>query len=55
MKEVDVRLKPGTAPVDAGVVIPNVNEDYTGEAPDLGAYELGKPVPHYGPRPLEDG
>jgi hypothetical protein len=34
----------------APVVLPNVNDDYEGEAPDLGAHESGKPVPHYGPR-----
>jgi hypothetical protein len=37
--------------VDAGIRIPNVNDDYTGVAPDLGAYELGREAPHYGPRP----
>jgi len=31
-------------------VIPTVNEDYSGRAPDLGALEAGQPVPHYGPR-----
>ena len=36
--------------VDAGVRLPNVNEDYTGKAPDLGAYEVGRPAPVYGPR-----
>jgi hypothetical protein len=48
---VDLRLAPGSAAVDAGEVIPNVNENYTGKAPDLGAYELGQELPHYGPRP----
>lgn len=47
----DLRLAPGSAAVDAGQVIPNVNEDYTGKAPDLGAYELGQEMPVYGPRP----
>ena len=28
---------------------PTVNEDFAGRAPDLGALETGKPVPHYGP------
>jgi hypothetical protein len=36
--------------VDAGVVLPNITDGYTGSAPDLGAYELGAPLPHYGPR-----
>lgn len=43
-------LKPGSKAVDAGVAIPTVNEDHTGRAPDLGALEVGKPLPHYGPR-----
>jgi len=47
---VDLRLKPGSAAVDAGVDLPGVTDDTSGSAPDLGAYELGKPVPHYGPR-----
>jgi hypothetical protein len=28
-----------------------VNDAFTGAAPDLGALELGCPVPLYGPRP----
>jgi hypothetical protein len=44
-------LRPGSAAVDAGIVLPNINDGYTGRAPDLGAYESGKHVPHYGPRP----
>jgi hypothetical protein len=49
-ESVDLRLKEGSVAVDAGKVIANVNEDFTGQAPDLGAYEGGTPVPHYGPR-----
>lgn len=45
------RLKPGSKAVDAGLRLPNVNDDHTGTAPDLGAYEVGKPPPLYGPRP----
>ena len=47
----DFRLRPGSAAVDAGVVIPNITDGFTGKAPDLGAYELGLPLPQYGPRP----
>ncbi|MEA1996789.1 MAG: right-handed parallel beta-helix repeat-containing protein, partial [Gemmatimonadota bacterium] len=47
----DLRLRPGSAAVDAGVEIPNITDGYSGGAPDLGAYELGEDVPHYGPRP----
>jgi hypothetical protein len=45
-----VELAPGCPAVDAGVVLPNVNDGYLGAAPDLGAYEQGAPLPHYGPR-----
>jgi len=37
--------------VDAGIVLPNVNDGFSGKAPDLGCCELGQPLPHYGPRP----
>jgi hypothetical protein len=47
----DLRLKAGSAALDAGIVLPNLNDGYTGKAPDLGAYELGQELPHYGPRP----
>ncbi len=46
----DLRLAPASEAVDAGVVLPNVNDGYRGKAPDLGAFELGAPLPHYGPR-----
>jgi hypothetical protein len=49
--ELDFRLKPNSVAVDAGCVLPNINDDFTGNAPDLGALEVGRPVPHYGPRP----
>lgn len=48
--ELDFELKPGGKAVDAGTVIPTVNDGFTGRAPDLGALEVGKPAPHYGPR-----
>lgn len=43
-------LKPGGDAVDQGVPVPQVTQGFTGAAPDLGAYELGRPLPHYGPR-----
>jgi len=46
----DFQLRPGSAAVDSGIRLPGVNDDLTGRAPDLGAYEVGRPVPHYGPR-----
>ena len=47
----DLRLKAGTAAIDAGEALPGFNDAFAGKAPDLGAYELGEPLPHYGPRP----
>jgi len=46
----DFRLRPGSAAIDAGVVLPNITDGFTGKAPDLGAYESDLPLPHYGPR-----
>ncbi len=43
-------LKKGSNAVDAGAVVPNINEEFVGRAPDLGAHELGRPAPTYGPR-----
>lgn len=50
--DLNFALKPGSKAVDAGVRIPNVNDGFTGKAPDLGALELGAPPPIYGPRTL---
>jgi hypothetical protein len=49
-EDFDFSLRPGSAAVDHGAIIPNVTDDFTGAAPDLGALEYGKPAPHYGPR-----
>jgi hypothetical protein len=46
----DFRLRPGSVAVDHGVPIPNINDDYDGTAPDLGALEGDRPAPHVGPR-----
>lgn len=48
--DLNFALRPGSAAVDAGERIPTINDDYAGNGPDLGALELGKPAPHYGPR-----
>lgn len=48
--DLNFKLKAGSKAVDAGVVLPTVNDEFTGKAPDLGALEVGKPAPHYGPR-----
>jgi hypothetical protein len=47
--DLNFRLKPGSKAVDAGEVIPTVNDGFTGRAPDLGALEVGAPEPKYGP------
>ena len=39
--------------VNAGEAVPTITDGYTGNAPDVGAYELDKPLPHYGPRPVK--
>jgi hypothetical protein len=49
-EDYDFRLRPGSAAIDRGVPIPNVNDGFTGAAPDLGALEAGRPLPVYGPR-----
>jgi hypothetical protein len=46
----DFQLRPGSVAVDAGVRLPGVNDGFTGQAPDLGAFEIGQALPHYGPR-----
>jgi hypothetical protein len=45
-----VTLSSDCAAIDAGEVLPNINEDYLGAAPDLGAFEFGASTPNYGPR-----
>jgi hypothetical protein len=49
-EDFDFRVKPGSAAVDRGVALPNVNDGFSGSAPDLGALEVGQPLPHFGPR-----
>ncbi|HVZ24183.1 MAG TPA: hypothetical protein VG871_24090, partial [Vicinamibacterales bacterium] len=46
----DFTLRPGSPAVDAGTVLPSITDGFTGKAPDIGAYEVGTPLPHYGPR-----
>ena len=48
----DFHLKPDSAPIDAGCILPNINDDFKGGAPDPGAYEADLPAPVYGPRTL---
>ncbi len=48
----DLRLAAGSAAVDKGIIIAGLDDDFAGAAPDLGAYELGAPLPTYGPRTM---
>jgi hypothetical protein len=46
----DLRLSSKTPALDAGQPLSGFNDGFAGKAPDLGAYEAGAPLPHYGPR-----
>lgn len=46
-----VMLAPHSAAVDGGEVLPNISDSFEGQAPDIGAWETGRPMPHYGPDP----
>lgn len=48
--DLNFRLRAGSKAVDAGTVLPTVNDGFSGKAPDLGALEMNQPMPHYGPR-----
>ena len=50
-RDLDFRLRAGSAAVDRGVVLPTVTDGFNGRAPDLGALEAGAAVATYGPRP----
>ncbi len=47
----DLRLGAGSPAIDRGTVLPGINDGFKGRAPDVGAYELGQELPHYGIRP----
>ena len=49
-KNYDLQVKPKAKCVDAGVMIMQVSDNFTGSVPDLGCYEQGQSPPHYGPR-----
>ena len=48
--DLSFQLKADSKAIDAGVALPTINDDATGNAPDLGALELNQKEPHYGPR-----
>ncbi|MBN2092092.1 right-handed parallel beta-helix repeat-containing protein [candidate division KSB1 bacterium] len=37
----DFRLKSNSPEIDKGCLIPNINDNFSGKAPDIGAYEFG--------------
>ena len=43
-----INLKPGSPGQDAGIRIPNFNDDYLGKAPDMGAHECGHKTLYFG-------
>jgi hypothetical protein len=49
----DLRLKAGSAAIDAGQAMAGLNDGFAGNTPDLGAYEFGSELPHYGPRAVK--
>jgi hypothetical protein len=50
VQPLDAALRANSNVIDAGVVLPNINDGFAGTRPDLGARELGSPEPRYGPR-----
>jgi len=50
----DLRLAPNSEAVNRGTVVRNISDNYTGNLPDLGAYESGSALLHYGPRADRD-
>jgi hypothetical protein len=46
----ELELDGASNAVDAGLRLPNINDDYTGERPDLGVLERGHVLPQYGIR-----
>jgi hypothetical protein len=51
MPPADASLAAGSIALNRGRVLPNINDNYQGSGPDLGALEFGCPLPTYGPRP----
>jgi hypothetical protein len=46
----DLRPRSTAKVVDAALALPNINDRFLGKGPDIGAYETGQDLPHYGPR-----
>ena len=52
--DTDVTLGQNSLALNAGQLLPNINDDYSGSAPDLGAIERGDMLPLYGVRQPPD-
>jgi hypothetical protein len=50
VQPLDPRLRAGANAIDTGIRLPNINDDFLGANPDLGALEFGATAPHYGVR-----
>lgn len=48
-----LELDPQSIAVDSGKTLNNINDNFTGTAPDLGALEMGQSVPNYGVLPSD--
>jgi hypothetical protein len=46
----DLRPIADSKVIDRAELLPNINDEYRGKAPDVGAYEAGQALPSYGPR-----
>src|SRR5690606_13140024 len=46
----DASLHPASNALDTALLLPNINDDFSGSGPDLGAWERGKPPTAYGVR-----
>ena len=49
--KLDLRLAPKSLAIGAALRLPGLNTGLHDRRPDLGAYQTGVPLPHYGPRP----
>jgi hypothetical protein len=49
-ESVDFRLRSNSAAIDAGILLSNINDEFTGAAPDLGALDYNSENQVYGPR-----
>ncbi len=46
--DADFTLHPHSSAVDAGMIVPGITDGFTGDAPDIGAWERGVEPPRYG-------